>query len=355
MSFDKLGYDEWCVSAFEEYLRPGWEVCRVMTVNRTNWIISDGKSDIRAELTGRLNFSAESPLDRPAVGDWVIAQFFDDRTFAVIDEVLPRRSELKRKAAGATVEYQLFATNVDRLLIMQSCDRDFNLRRLERYLVMARDGNVEPVLLLSKADQVSEGELSELILSVAKLDPDLPVVAFSSLEARNLDAVRALLQPQKTCCLMGSSGVGKTTLLNILVGQNQFETGEVRASDHRGRHTTTSRHLIVLDGGALLIDTPGIRELGTIGAEAGIGDTFADIIELADFCRFSDCNHEQESGCAVMDAISAGNLDEARLISYKKLQRETLRHEMSLAERRKKDKATGKLYKSIIQSKKDRR
>jgi len=355
MSLEILGFDSWCQSAFESHERPGWVFGRVLTVNRTNWIINDGVSEIRSELTGRLNYSAESPLDRPAVGDWVVAQCFDDHTFAVIDEVLPRKTILKRKAAGATVDYQVLATNVDTLLIVQSCDQDFNVRRLERYLVMARDGDVRPILLLSKVDQVSDEELQVLITAVAKLDSELEIVSFSTLENINMEAVTALLAPQKTFCLMGSSGVGKTTLLNSLLGDEAFETGDVRESDHRGRHTTTSRHLVALDNGALLIDTPGIRELGTIGAETGIGDTFSDILNLSNSCRFSDCHHETDSGCAVRSAIESGDLDEDRFKSFQKLQRETVRNEMSLAERRKKDKDLGKFYKSVIQSKKDRR
>jgi len=350
-----LGFGTWESQRAQAKAREGWEFMRVMARHRTRWIVSDGVQEIPAELTGRLSFRTVDDSDHPTVGDWVLVQPFDGGDGGIIDDVLERRTVLERKTAGHESGIQVIAANVDTAFIVQSCDRDFNERRLERYLIVARQGGIRPVILLTKTDLVTDKERLQLAERARALCDGEPVCTLSTLTGDGLSEMEALLEPRKTCCLLGSSGVGKTTLLNHLMGSQTFRTAEVRESDHRGRHTTTARHLVVLDNGALIIDTPGMRELGLVGADDGLAAAFDDISTLAQSCHYSDCAHEQESGCAVQSAIEDGRLDPERLRSWSKLQRESQHHEASLAERRRKDKAQGKLYKRIMKAKKDRR
>jgi ribosome biogenesis GTPase len=255
---------------------------------------------------------------------------------------------LRRKTPFKKVDYQLIAANIDAAIIIQACDFDFNLRRLERYLVMVEDGKIEPIVLLTKSDLVSPEVVQQRIDEVQQAHIHCPVYPLSNLTGSGLAQVRQLLQPAKTYCLLGSSGVGKSTLINNLIGRDRFETNEVRDKDGKGRHTTTRRQLIILDDGALLIDTPGMRELANIGAEEGIDEVFADLQELAQQCRFSDCTHTREKGCALLAAIEKGEVSEERYHSYLKLLGESSFYEMSYQERRQKEKAFGKRVKAVM-------
>ena len=300
-------------------------------------------------------YGADSALDYPAVGDWVGVQFSDDDTLAVIHKILPRRSLLKRKAAGKRIDYQLIAANIDTAFLVQSFDGNFNLRRLERYLTMTNDGNIQPVVLLSKSDLVSPREVSETVASVGSVARECEILAFSSTTGDGLDQVRGLITAGRTFCLLGSSGVGKTTLLNKLVGEDLFATEAVREKDGKGRHKTSRRQLIVLERGGMIIDTPGMRELGSMGSEAGLSETFADIVVLAETCRFKDCTHVNEPGCSVLKAVRDGELSEARYQNYVKIRKESQYHEMSYLEKRKKDKKFGKMCKDAQKTLKKRK
>ena len=221
------------------------------------------------------------------------------------------------------------------------------MRRLERYLVMVRDGNIEPVLLLSKSDLINSDELETRISRIRNNNIDIRIFAFSCVTGSGLDRFRQVLEAGKTYCLLGSSGVGKSTLLNSFLGRELLETNSVRAKDGKGRHTTSRRQLIVLDSGAMFVDTPGMRELGMIGENTGIEGSFADVTELANKCRFTDCTHTSEAGCAVVSAVADGELPEDRYHSYLKLMKESKYHEMSYFEKRRKDKEFGKFVKSV--------
>lgn len=343
MELIELGYDSWFEQQRSGLLRPDCEVARITRVDRDRYLVRNGKGEVRAEPTGKLMFAADSVQDLPCVGDWVLVQYHDDGTLAIIHAVFPRKSFLRRKAAGKNVDYQMIAANIDQAFIVQSCDFNFNLRRLERYLVMTNEGGIEPVILLSKSDLVSPADLENMMTSIRGSHIDASIIAFSNLTSEGLDSLKEMLKSGKTYCLLGSSGVGKTTLLNTLIGSALFETNPVREKDSRGRHTTARRQLVVLENRSLLIDTPGMRELGIIGAEESIDTSFSDIHQLSEGCRFADCTHTHETGCAVVAALEAGTLDEERYQSYKKLLKESEYHQMTYAERRKKDKQFGRM------------
>ena len=301
-------------------------------------------------LTGRLQFVAESSTDLPCVGDWVCVRCQDARSHATIHGVLPRKSFLRRKAPGKDIDFQMIAANIDVAFVIQSCHFDFNVRRLERYLVMVREGHIEPVLLLTKIDLVGALELESLIGRIRLAGIKETIVTLSNVTGAGLDQVRELLVPGRTYCLLGSSGVGKTTLINRLAGDSGLETRGVSHTGE-GRHTTTRRQLVVLEGGALLIDMPGMRELGMLGVSEGLDDTFADIGELAKNCRFADCGHSSEPGCAVRAAIERHDLSEERLQDYRKLSKESAFHDLSYVERRKKDRDFGRFVRSAMKHK----
>ena len=276
---------------------------------------------------------------------------FDDDTPAIIHAVLPRKTELKRKSAGRAVDYQLIAANIDVAFVMQSVDANLNLRRLERYLVMVNEAGITPEILLSKCDLISDEQVSKIKEQVLEIAPRTTITTFSNLAEADVVEIANTLTPGKTYCLMGSSGVGKTTLLNGLLGREEFETQELSEKIGKGQHTTTSRELIQLDNGALLIDTPGMREIGSMAGSAGLEGTFPDILELAQQCNFNNCAHVSEKDCAVRAAIESGELTEKRFKSYLKLKKEAAFHDLSYTGKRRKDKTLAKQYRSAMKKK----
>ncbi len=347
MDLDALGFDEYYRQKLPLARSPEWTPARLTAVDRDSYLIRSGSGEVRAELAGNLLYSAQSGLDLPCVGDWVFVQYYDAGTFAIIYDLFPRKSLLRRKMSGKTIDYQLIAANIDAAFILQSCDANFSIHRLERYLVMVNDGQVEPRLVLTKCDLVEADELQRLISVVRAAHIDCPIHPISNKTGAGLEELQGMLQAGKTYCLLGSSGVGKTTTLNQLLGQAVFDTQAVRDYDGKGKHTTTRRQLIFLEQGAMLIDTPGMRELGTIGMSSGIDQSFIDIAELTTGCRFADCTHTTEVGCALLAALRDGQLSKDRYESYLKLAGESETHEMSRIERRKKDKDFGKFVKEV--------
>lgn len=347
----KFGFDDWFQEKLDTTQAEIHEVARVVAVHKNRYAITNGERDVFAELSGHLFYTADSSTDLPTVGDWVYADFYDEDTHAIIHGVIPRKTLLKRKVAGKLVDLQLIAANIDVAFIIQSADYNFNLRRLERYLVMVNEGGITPVILLSKCDLVSQREVDELKKSITDIAPNVRIVAFSSLNGDNIDGVKEALEPYQTYCLLGSSGVGKTTLLNNLLGSEQLRTQSVSKKQNKGKHTTTSRELILLDNGAMLIDTPGMRELGNLSIDAGMDETFSDISALAEQCKFGNCTHTNEKGCAILAAIDHGELSKQRYENYLKMKKESAFNELTYFEKRQKDKNFGKLVKATMKNK----
>jgi ribosome biogenesis GTPase len=350
-----LGFGQW----FQDNAGPvdlnKFDIARVTAVHKDSYILNKGENDVFAELIGKMLYSAASPMDLPATGDWVLATFHDKDTFSIIHNVLPRKSLLKRKTPGKRIEHQLIAANIDVALVIQSLDTNFNLGRLERYLVMVNDSNIEPIVLLSKSDLLGIKEIENRMAEIHNIMPDLHVQPFSNVNESGLKNVKDLLVPRKTYCLLGSSGVGKTTLLNNFLGDAVFATKPVRKKDSKGRHATTYRQLIKLDCEAMLIDTPGMRELGNISVTKGIETTFVEIRDLSEQCRFNDCTHVNEKGCAVLKALENRQLSEKRYQNYMKMKKESIYNESSYLEKRQKDRQFGKLCRTIMKHKENRR
>jgi ribosome biogenesis GTPase len=346
MDLAALGLNDWIRSKIERDKLNDYQLARVATVDKDSFIVKGNIGECRAEVTGKLLYTANSPFDFPTVGDWVYVEYFDDNTFAVIHELIPRKNLLKRKTSGKTIEIQLIAANIDTAFIIQSLDANFNLQRLERYLVVTTESKINPVILLSKSDLMSSDNINAKLLEIKKRVPDVKTVKFSNFHKSDISSINELLIEGKTFCLLGSSGVGKTTLLNNLIGENAYKTCSVREKDSKGRHTTSRRQLSLIDNGAIFIDTPGMRELGAFDVEAGIENTFAEIAELSRLCRFTDCSHTTESGCAVLAALENKSIEMKQYDNYIKMKKESKHYSMSYLEKRRKDKDFGKMVKS---------
>lgn len=346
---DALGFQFWAAGQAVPELEPGHAWARVTAVDRDAFAVGGAQGEMAAELSGRFRFETEDGLDLPGVGDWVGVQVVSP-ALAIIHALGPRRSFLRRKTPGKEVGFQLIAANLDLALVVQSCHCDFNTRRLERYLVACREGGVEPVVLLSKADLLAEEEVDGLVCDLRAEGVNGQIIPISNTTGLGLERVRALLEPQRTYGLVGSSGVGKSTLINRVMGREALATQAVSESGE-GTHTTTRRQLLMLSHGAMLIDTPGMRELGLVGASEGLDENFADIKDLAQGCRFADCSHQTEPGCAVQRALADGRLNEERYRSYLKLEREIEHHDRSYVEQRRKDRAFGRHVKAVMKHK----
>ena len=321
MTLDDLGWSPTLDAAFREHEAAGLVPARIAVAYGATFRIVGEDRDELADIAGRLRHEAQSRRDLPAVGDWVVVKATTIKGGrSTIHAVLPRRSLFSRKVAGQETVEQIVATNVDTAFLVTALDRDFNVRRLERYLAMTWESGARPVILLNKADLGDEGEMRRQEAERAGLG--VPVHVISARNATGLDTLAPYLHPGQTIAVLGSSGVGKSTLINRLLGEERLATREVRESDHRGRHTTTHRELIPLPGGALLIDTPGMRELQLWTADAGVAEAFDDISTLAADCYFADCQHDTEPKCAVKTAVENGTLAPERLENFHKLRRE---------------------------------
>ncbi|MBD2072172.1 ribosome small subunit-dependent GTPase A [Leptolyngbya sp. FACHB-671] len=319
MNLSELGWSDFFTHSFEAYRVQGYTVGRVALEHKQAYTLYAEQGELSATVSGKLRHQATAAEDFPAVGDWVVIRIRDEGQ-ATIHAILPRKSKFSRKTVGGKTQEQIVAANIDTVFLMAGLDHDFNLRRIERYLVLAWESGAIPVILLNKADLCDAVE--ERVLEVEEVAIAVPIVVLSAAQNQGLDALQPYLKPGQTSALLGSSGVGKSTLTNQLVGTAQQSVQPVRQGDSRGRHTTTHRELLLLPSGGCIIDTPGMREIQIWSEGAGLEETFTDIEALAEECRFRDCQHQQEPGCAVRQALEAGALDEQRFASFQKLQKE---------------------------------
>jgi ribosome biogenesis GTPase len=323
MEMDRLGWNPYWESVFEPFRADGRVPARVVCEHRDAYDVCCSRGELRSEVSGKFRYGARSRSDLPAVGDWVAISARPEEGAATIHAVLPRKSKFSRKAAGARTEEQVLAANVDAAFLVSGLDGDFNVRRIERYLTLAWEGGVNPVIVLNKADL--REDIEGCLMETESVAFGVPVLAVSAVDRRGIEDLRGRLGPGLTGAFLGSSGVGKSSLINALLGEERQLVQAVRADDSRGRHTTTQRELILVPNGGVVIDTPGLRELQLWTDEESLKRSFEDVEAFITQCRFSDCRHQSEPGCAVRAAIEEGALDAARYRSYQKLQRE-LRH-----------------------------
>ena len=320
MDLRAFGWDAFFERHFEEHRGRGLTPARVTLEHQHIYTVQTAEGESLATVAGGLRHRAAGRNEFPAVGDWVALTPPGQGRRGIIQVILPRRSKFSRKVAGRETTEQVVAANIDTVFLMMGLDNDYNLRRIERYLITARDGGASPVVVLNKADICDD--VDARVREVQSVAQPAPVLAVSTKQGGLIGILDAYLIPGRTIALLGSSGVGKSTLVNRLVGHQMQQTREVRANDDRGRHTTTRRELIMVTNGALLIDTPGLRELQLWDSAGGMDATFDDIEGLGAGCRFRDCHHDAEPGCAVKLAVDAGQLDSSRLESYRQLRRE---------------------------------
>ncbi len=310
------------------------------------YFVRTADEELGAELSGRFQYRVRNGLDMPAVGDWVIIDHQPQHDAVVLHDLVPRQSKICRKLAGRAVDFQMIAANVDCAFLLQACDIDFNVKRLDRYLVMAREGGMQASILLSKIDLVTPEKVDAFRQAVRDHGIDAPILCISSVDGAGLAELESSFVPGHTYCLLGSSGVGKSTLTNALLGEERQAVGEM-SSTGEGMHCSTRRELMPLANGAWLIDTPGMRELGMIGMSGGLEQSFDDILELISHCKFSNCTCTKEPGCAVQAALASGDLHPERWASYCKLREESKLHDMSYADRRKKGKGQSKKIREV--------
>ena len=351
MTLKDLGYND----AIEKYIHnnalAGLTVGRVVREDRERYIVSAGEDEYDCEITGNLRFTAQSRADFPAVGDWVTMTVYDS-DMAIIHKVLPRETLLQRQAPGKPGEKQIIASNIDSALIIQSIDNNFNINRLDRYLTICFDSGIKPVLVISKIDLASDFEIESVKRNLHLRRKNIRTIMLSNITLSGFDQIFDLLEKGKTYCVVGSSGVGKSTLINNLLKKNVLKTGPISESTNKGKHITSHRELFVLENGGIIIDTPGMKELGVTDNNYGIETTFEDIFNLTLQCKFTDCTHTMEAGCAILDALETGEIDKETLENYRKIQRDQQRFHSTIAEKHKKDIKFGRYAKSVMKEKK---
>lgn len=351
MNLEKLGYNHNLKLRIDELNIDRSNIARIIKEHKERYIISTSEKEYEAEITGNLRFSAKSREDFPAVGDWVEFIPFEENS-AIIQKLIPRRTLLERKSVSSNSEKQIIAANIDIAFIVQSVDRDFNINRLERYISLIHSGLITPVIILNKTDLISEDKLQNILKNISDRFKDVKIISTSNVTNDGIKKLNLFLEKGKTYCFVGSSGVGKSSIINTLLEESFIKTNQLSASTNKGKHTTTHRELIITNNGSIIIDTPGMREIGLTDVTEGIEKTFANIEDLSKECKFKDCTHTDESDCAVLDALESGIIDQKTLDNFKKLLRESQHFKNSVADKRKKDKEFGKMIKKVVKERK---
>ncbi|SCY34246.1 ribosome small subunit-dependent GTPase A [Alkaliphilus peptidifermentans] len=325
MNLKMLGWNDFFQEGYNNSQSEGYEMGRICVEHKHIYRIYTRIGEVIGEISGKMRFHANGMNDYPAVGDWVLINLREEEKKATINGIIPRKSKISRKVAGNETEEQILAANFDTVFIVSSLNKDFNVRRIERYLIMAWESGGSPVIILSKADLCDN--IDEKIEELLPIALGVPIHIISSVDGIGMREIEQYFGMGKTVAVLGSSGVGKSTLINHLAKKEVLEVQNIREVDDRGRHTTTHRQLVILPSGGIIIDTPGMREFQLWDGDEGVNDTFEDINSLALNCKFNDCSHEAEPGCAVKTAIKDGNLLESRYKSFKKLEKELIHFE----------------------------
>jgi ribosome biogenesis GTPase len=344
MRLEDFGYNNKLEKFRTENNLNSFDIGRVVEEHKERYKVKTTSGEFEAEIVGNMRFTAKNREDFPAVGDWVALTTYDT-DFAIIHKILPRFSTIKRQAVGQFGEIQVIAANIDYAFIIQAVDRDFNINRLERYLTICNSSKVSPIIVLSKTDLLNELKISEILENIRNRIKNVPVIAISNETQEGYEAIKETIEKGKTYCMLGSSGVGKSTLLNNLSGKSIMRTDTISQSTNKGKHVTSHRELILLENGGILIDNPGMREVGITDSAGGLEITFDKIINLSIYCKFKDCSHTSETGCTVLEAVEKGEIDKASYENYLKMEREKEYFESTIAEKRKKDKIFGKIVK----------
>ncbi|MBI9053736.1 MAG: ribosome small subunit-dependent GTPase A [Bacteroidales bacterium] len=350
-TLEDFGYNEYFERCRSKQKLDLLNVGRVISEHKERYIVKTQSGDFEAEIVGNLIYSSQSRADFPAVGDWVGVTEYDEGKL-LIHSVFPRKTILERSAVGKFGEKQIIATNIDFAFIVQSIDRDFSINRIERYLTICNNSKVKPIIIISKVDLVDDEELAEIKKSIEERIKGVPVIGISNETQIGLDELKNTIEKYKTYCLLGSSGVGKSTLINTIMGEALMETGNIGEITNRGKHVTSHRELIVLDSGGILIDNPGMREVGIADMQDGLKLSFEVIDQLSRNCRFKDCTHMHEKHCAVLDAVQNNEINKESYENYLKMQREKDHFESTEQEKRRKGKDFAKMVKKVKKIKK---
>jgi ribosome biogenesis GTPase len=345
MTLDDLGYD----IELEKYRKSQnfdvFEVGRIISEHKERYVVKSDKKEYDGEIIGNLRFTAHHRSDFPAVGDWVaISEYDNDKV--LIHSVFPRKTIIERLAVGKQGEKQIIATNIDYAFIVQAVDRDFNINRIERYLTICHTSKVSPIVVLNKIDLITDNELSLVVNKVKERVKKVPIIPISNESQKGLIKLKKSIKKGKTYCLLGSSGVGKSTLLNNLSGKELMKTNMISTSTNKGRHVTSHRELIILENGGIIIDNPGMREVGIADSKKGLEITFNEIIDLSKDCKFKNCTHTTEVDCAVLKAVENHTIDKLSYENFLKMEKEKEHFESTVTEKRKKDKDFGKMIKN---------
>lgn len=354
MRLEDLGYTPELENYRNEENLTSFTVGRVTSEHKERYTVKTDKGEFESEIIGSLRFSAKTRFDFPAVGDWVaISEYDEDK--GLIHAVFPRKTIVSRKAVNKFGEQQIIATNIDYAFIVQAADNDFNINRLERYLTICYTSKVKPIIILSKIDLISDSQLNNILSNIEARVKEVPIIAISNETRAGYEKLNDNILKGKTYCLLGSSGVGKSTLLNNVSGKSYMKTNSISISTNKGRHITSHRELILLENGGILIDNPGMREVGIADTTNGLELTFDKIANYSKDCKFNNCTHIHEKGCAILDAVEREIIDKDSYENFLKMERERIHFESSIAERRKKDKEFGKMIKNVLNIKKKNR